>query len=126
MFHTLLGVNSYSDLLLHPKIGASWEGLALEEVIRYLGAEQEECYFWATHQRAGLDLLIIKNGKKYGFEMKYSGAPKLTKSMQIASQDLSLDSLIVIYPGDVNYLLKDNVQVIGLKNYLNNDVKDLS
>lgn len=120
IFHSLIGVNSYSDLTLHPKLGASWEGLALEEIIRHFKADQEDCYFWATHQQAELDLLIIKNGKKYGFEMKYSGAPKLTKSMHIANQDLSLESLIVVYPGDVNYPLKDNIEVVGLKNLLNN------
>ena len=121
IFHSLIGVNSYSDLLIHPKLGASWEGLALEEIIRHFKADQEECYFWATHQQAELDLLIIKNGKKYGFEMKYSGAPNLTKSMQIAQNDLSLDSMIVVYPGNVNYLLKNNIEVIGLKNLLNNE-----
>lgn len=121
IFHSLIGVNSYSDLLIHPKLGASWEGLALEEITRHFKADQEECYFWATHQQAELDLLIIKDGKKYGFEIKYSGAPKLTKSMQIAQNDLSLDSMIVVYPGDVNYLLKNDIKVIGLKNLLNNE-----
>ncbi len=119
IFHTLIGVNSYSDLLTHPKLGASWEGFALEEIIRHFKVDQEECYFWATHQQAELDLLIVRNGRKLGFEIKYSGAPKLTKSMQIAYEDLSLDKLTVVYPGDINYLLKENIQVVGLQNYLN-------
>jgi len=117
IYHALVGVNSVSQLQLFPKLGASWEGFALEEVIRYLNADQEECYFWATHQQAELDLLIVKDGKKLGFEFKYASAPKLTKSMQIAQENLKLDALTVIYPGSVNYLLKENIEVIGLKNY---------
>ena len=88
------------------------------EVIRHHRADQEECFFWATHQMAGIDLLIMKNGKRVGFDFKYSGAPKPTKSMQIATQNLKLDSLTVIYPGDVDYLLRENIQVVGLQNYL--------
>lgn len=118
LFHTLMGLNSRSDLLTHPKLGASWEGFALEEVIRHCEAEQEECYFWATQQQAELDLLIIKNGKKRGFEFKYTAAPKLSKSMHVAQQDLRLDSLTVIYPGDVNYPLQENIRVVGLRNFL--------
>lgn len=118
IYHTLLGVNTLSDLLINPKLGASWEGFALEEIIKHHGAEQEECYFWATHQKAELDLLLLKNGKRLGFEFKYTDAPKRTKSMAIAEEDLKLDSLTVIYPGDVNYHLSETVKVIGLVNYL--------
>ncbi len=111
IFHTLIGINSNSDLLVNPKLGASWEGFALEQIIFHLDAEPEECYFWGTHQQAELDLLIIKNGKKLGFEMKYSGAPKLTKSMQIAQEDLGLDALTVVYPGDIEYPLSNEILV---------------
>lgn len=111
IFHTLIGVNTHSDLLVHPKLGASWEGFALEQIIFHLDAQQEECYFWGTHQQAELDLLIIKNGKRLGFEIKYSGAPKLTKSMQIVQKDLALDSLTVVYPGDIEYALTKEIQV---------------
>lgn len=117
IFHTLIGVNTQSDLLVNPKLGASWEGFALEQIIFHLDAQQEECYFWGTHQQAELDLLIMKNGKRLGFEIKYSGAPKLTKSMQIAQQDLALDSLTVVYPGDVEYLLTKDIQVKPLASF---------
>lgn len=117
IFHTLIGVNNYSDLLVNPKLGASWEGFALEQIIFHLDAQQEECYFWGTHQQAELDLLIIKNGKKLGFEIKYSGAPKLTKSMQIAQKDLALDSLTVVYPGDIEYPLTKDIHVKPLHSF---------
>lgn len=118
ILHLFLGIHNRSDLLIHPKIGASWEGFALEEIIRFHQADPEECYFWATYQGTGIDLLIIKEGKKLGFEFKYSAAPKLTKSMQIAREQLDLDHLVVIYPGDLDYALREDIQVIGLKNYL--------
>lgn len=118
IFHSLLGIQNHSDLLLHPKLGASWEGFALEEIIRHHEADQGECYFWSTQQQAELDLLIFKEGKRLGFEFKYSTAPKLTKSMQIAYEDLKLDSLVVIYPGDINYPLKEEIEVVSLQNYL--------
>ena len=117
IFHTLIGVNTNSDLLVNPKLGASWEGFALEQVIFHLDAQQEECYFWGTHQQAELDLLIIKNGKRLGFEVKYSGAPKLTKSMQIAQEDLALDALTVIYPGDIEYTLTKDIHVKPLTSF---------
>jgi uncharacterized protein len=115
ILHTLIGVNTNSDLLVNPKLGASWEGFALEQIIFHLDAQQEECYFWGTHQQAELDLLIIKNGKRLGFEIKYSAAPKLTKSMQIAQEDLALDALTVVYPGDIEYPLTKDIHVRPLK-----------
>lgn len=118
IYHTLLGINSLQELQIHPKLGASWEGFALEAIINYYQAEQEECYFWATYQQAELDLLIKKNGKSLGFEFKYSGAPKLTKSLQIAFENLKLDCLTVIYPGDISYPLSDSIQVVGLEKYI--------
>jgi predicted AAA+ superfamily ATPase len=104
---------------MNPKLGASWEGFALEQIIAHYNAEQEECYFWATHQQAELDLLIIKDGKRMGFEIKYSAAPKLTKSMQIAYADLKLDSLTVVYPGEIDYPLTKEIQVRSLAKFQN-------
>lgn len=117
IFHALIGVNTHSDLLVNPKLGASWEGFALEQIIFHLDAQQEECYFWGTHQQAEIDLLIIKDGKRLGFEIKYSAAPKLTRSMQIAQKDLALDALTVVYPGDIEYLLTKEIQVKPLKSF---------
>src|SRR3990167_3860553 len=83
LFYSFLGFDA-ATLPMHPKLGASWEGLALEEVIRYHGAKVGQAYFWQTHGEAELDLLIFKQGKRLGFEFKYSAAPRLTKSMKIA------------------------------------------
>ncbi len=106
------------DLIRHPKLGASWEGMALEEVIRFHEVNPMECYFWSTHSHAELDLLLFLNGKRIGFEFKFSDAPKLTKSMQIAMHDLHLEQLFVIYPGNHQYLLSDKITVSGLERYL--------
>ena len=118
LLHYLLDIEELNSLNHHPKVGASWEGFAMEELIRCLHIEQEQCYFWATHQQAELDLLLFHKGKRLGFEFKYSDAPNLTKSMKIACEDLNLDQLTVIYPGTKSYPLGDKVMVMNLSNYL--------
>jgi len=118
IFHSLLNLENPSDLQIHPKLGASWEGFALEEVIRSSKARSEDCFFWATYGDAEIDLLIYQNGRFVGFEFKYADAPKMTRSMQIALQDLDLQQIYVLYPGLKDYQLSDKVQVMGLKNYL--------
>ncbi len=118
ILHTLMGITDRDALFTHPKLGASWEGFALEEILRFHNTSTEECYFWATHGGAELDLLILKDGKKLGFEFKYVDAPKLTPSMHIALADLELDSLTVIYPGKNSFALHDNIMAFGLSHYL--------
>lgn len=113
LFHSLAHIKTQQDLLTHPKIGASWEGYVIEEAIRHFQPEQE--YFWATHNRAELDLLIFKDGRKIGIECKRQDAPRLTPSMKIAMEDLKLDELRVIYPGSKAYPLADAIQVLPLE-----------
>lgn len=113
LFHTLTHIKSESDLLTHPKIGASWEGYAIEEALRHYQPNQE--YFWATHNGAELDLLLFKDGKRIGIECKRRDAPKLTASMKIAMDDLKLDELLVIYPGRKAYPLGESIRVLPLE-----------
>lgn len=114
LLHALLGIGSPGELESHPRLGASWEGFALEAVIRALGARPEECYFWATHAGAELDLLIIKGGKRLGFEFKRAEAPALTASMRIALKDLKLDRLDVVHAGRETFPLAERVRAIPL------------
>ena len=114
IFHSLLGIQTIEELESNPKLGASWEGYALEETIRSLDARPEECFFWGIHAQAELDLLVLKDGKKLGFEFKYSDAPTLSPSMKKSIEMLSLDSLTVVYPGDRKYELAENVRVSPL------------
>jgi predicted AAA+ superfamily ATPase len=118
IYHNLLGIKGEGDIRNHPKLGASWEGFALEEIIRFHGVDAESCFFWGIHNQAELDLLIIKNGKKLGFEIKYADAPKMTKSMQIALDILELDSLSLIFPGKKKIPLMDKATAIGLESFL--------
>jgi hypothetical protein len=112
ILHHLLGIRTQHDLLLHPKLGASWEGYAVEETLRAVAPD--EAYFWATHNGAELDLLLIKDGCRLGVECKRVDAPRLTASMHIALQDLALDHLVVIYPGARAYPLSERVTVAPL------------
>ena len=112
LLHALLGIGTRRDLELHPKLGASWEGYAVEEILKAL--RPDEAYFWATHNGAELDLLIFKNGRRIGVECKRADAPTMTPSMRIALQDLKLDQLVVAYPGTQRYKLAANVEVAPL------------
>jgi uncharacterized protein len=119
LLHQLLGLRTPADVLAHPKVGASWEGYAVEEAIKFV--EPDEVYFWATHQGAELDLLLFKDGKRFGVEIKRADAPTMTPSMRNALADLSLDHLSVIYPGKRRYSLNDRVSVVPLAELGNAD-----
>lgn len=112
LLHALLGITGSRDLEGHPKVGASWEGYAIEEIIKAI--RPDEAYFWATYQGAELDLLLIKNGRRIGVECKRTDAPTLTPSMRIALSDLKLHKLYVVYPGDRTYPLADDVEATPL------------
>jgi predicted AAA+ superfamily ATPase len=112
LLHALLGIGSRRDLELHPKVGASWEGYAVEEALKAL--RPDEAYFWATHQGAELDLLLFRRGRRIGVECKRMDAPKLTPSMRIAISDLKLDRLVVVYPGTKRYAPAADVEVVPL------------
>ena len=110
MLHALLGVPSLAALTGHPKVGASFEGFAIEQLCAALGV-RDPC-FWATHAGAELDLLLTRNGKRYGFEIKFTEAPRTTRSMRVAISDLGLERLFVVYPGQEAYGLDSRIEVL--------------
>lgn len=114
LLHELLGIHASRTLDAHPKLGASWEGFALENVIRVLRLRQEQCFFWATHADAELDLLVLALGRRVGFELKRTDAPRITRSMRVAITDLGLDHLFVVTPGDACFPLDDKVTAAGI------------
>ena len=113
IFHALLGLRDPGQVQTHPRLGLSWEGFALDQVIQMAGAEQDAC-FYKTHGGAELDLLLIRGGKRYGFEFKYADAPRITKSMRVVIEDLGLERLFVIYPGENAYPLAEIIEVLPL------------
>jgi uncharacterized protein len=115
LLHTLLGIRTEQDLLLHPRSGASWEGFAIEEVIK--AAAPDEAYFWGTHSGVELDLLLLKDGKRIGVECKRMDAPRLTPSMHTVIQDLEVSKLVVVYPGAKPYPLAENIQALPLASF---------
>lgn len=114
ILHTLLGIQTQDDLVNHPKSGASWEGFVIKEIIHLLGASHEECYFWATHSGAELDLLVIRGSRRLGFEIKLTTAPRLTPSMHSAMVSLKLDRLTVVHAGEHAFPLSDRVDAVPL------------
>ena len=111
----LVGIQDDEQLHTYAKLGAFWEGLALEEVIRSFGASKEECYFWATQAGAELDLVLMKDGKRLGFEFKYTDAPRATKSIHIAYNDLKLTMLRYFTQERTYFRLQSIVLHLGLK-----------
>jgi hypothetical protein len=114
LLHSLLGIEGKDALIGHPKIGVSWEGFALECVLRSINKSTRETYFWATHAGAELDLFWQHGGKNWGVEFKYSDAPGITASIKIALNDLSLERLWVIYPGNKLYNLGNTIHVLPI------------
>jgi hypothetical protein len=113
LLHALLGVPSFRFLEGHPKLGASWEGFVIEELLQLVG--ERRAYFWATQSGAELDLLLLLDGARAGVEVKYADAPGITKSMRIALDDLGLQQLFVVYPGRDAYDLDKRVTVLPLQ-----------
>ncbi|MBI5651825.1 MAG: ATP-binding protein [Chloroflexi bacterium] len=113
LLHHLLGIRSPVELQTHPKVGASWEGYAIEEIFKSIAPD--EAYFWATHNGAELDLILLTHGKKFGVECKRVDAPRLTSSMRTALDDLQLDQIAVIYPGDRRYPISERITAVPLE-----------
>ena len=107
LYHHMIGVGTMAALQTHPRIGASWEGFILEKVIAE--SSPDEAYFWATHNGAELDLLLLNGGRRVGVEIKRVDAPRRTRSMVVALNDLRLDALYVVYPGEVPYAIDDRI-----------------
>jgi len=118
LLHSLLDVASMADLVNHPKVGASWEGFALQQVTLRLGAEPEQCFFWATHAGAELDLLVVHGRRRLGFEFKRTSTPRRQRSMHVAMSDLGLDRLDVIYPGEETFAMGEKMRAVGLSRLL--------
>jgi uncharacterized protein len=117
LLQALLGIANQRDLEHHPKVGASWEGYAVEEVLKAL--QPDEAYYWATYSGAEIDLVLFKRGRRIGVECKRADAPTLTPSMRIAMADLKLDELLVVYPGDKRYTLAAKIDAVPLAQLVN-------
>jgi predicted AAA+ superfamily ATPase len=113
LLHGLLNIQDLNDLFGHPKVGASWEGYVIEQILQII--RPAEAYFWATHSGAELDLLLFHKGKRYGMEIKFSEAPVITRSMQTALHDLDLTHLWVVYPGTHAYQVERRISVLPLQ-----------
>jgi predicted AAA+ superfamily ATPase len=112
LLHAFLGIDSLSALRSHPRYGASWEGFALEQVLIFFG--EKDAYFWSTQRGAELDLLLLRNRRRIGFEFKCTDAPSMTRSIHVALEDLKPEALYVVYPGERRYRLHEKVEALPL------------
>jgi len=112
LLHFLMDIRTVAQLATHSRVGASWEGFALEQVLRI--AKPQQAYFWATHQGAELDLLMLQGERRIGVEFKYTDVPRVTRSMRIAIDDLKLAALYVVYPGEHRFALGERIEAVPL------------
>jgi hypothetical protein len=115
LLHSILDLKTKRDLEAHPKLGASWEGFLLESIVRQLGLRREQCYFWATHGGAELDLLVIEGRYRYGFEFKRTTSPQITRSMHSALSDLRLTRLDIVHAGKDTFPLAKRVRAVAAR-----------
>ena len=118
ILHTLLNQRTRHDLEGHPKVGASWEGFAVEQIINRIQARPEECYFWSTYSGAELDLLVVRGRRRIGFEIKRTVSPKITPSMRQALKDLRLQRIEVIHAGEDTFPLEAKIRAVSLSRIL--------
>lgn len=118
LLHALLGVETRQDLRAHPKVGASWEGFALEQVVRQLKARPEECHFWSVHGGPELDLIVVRGRQRRGYEFKRTDAPRVTRSMWTAKQLLRLDGLDIVHVGRDTYPMADGIRAVAGRHIL--------
>ena len=120
LLHQLLGLGSERDLMTHPKLGASWEGYVIEEVLH--AVRPDEAFFWATHQGAEIDLVLRVNGKILGVECKRTDAPRMTPSIRIALEDLKLEAIAVVYPGRKRFSIAPGVEAVPLSDVVKGEL----
>jgi len=113
ILHALLNLRTHLDVESHPKLGASWEGLIIDQLTRWLGADPRECFFWSTHAGAEIDLLVVRGKQRLAFEIKRTSSPAVTPSMRHALDDLELDRLDVIHGGDQTFPLTDRIRAVA-------------
>jgi predicted AAA+ superfamily ATPase len=113
LLHQLLGLYSMKSLYSHPKVGASWEGFVIEQML--MMEPYDEVFFWATHQGAEIDLILRRGDGLYGVECKRADTPRLTPSIRIALDDLKLKHVFVIYPGIQRFPLASQVEAVPLQ-----------
>jgi predicted AAA+ superfamily ATPase len=118
VLHALLNLRTMSDLEAHPKVGASWEGFVIEQLVRRLGVRFEECFFWATHAGAELDLMVMTGRKRLGFEIKRTSSPRMSASTRSALSDLKLSRLDIIHAGEMTFSIAKNVRAVSLTRML--------
>ncbi len=118
LLHSILRLTSMSELDLHPKIGASWEGFVIHQIIDHMNILPSESFFWATHSGAELDLLLVRGKRRWGFEIKRTSSPTITPSMRTALTDLKLQRLFVVHAGRESFDMANNVRAIAFRHLL--------
>ena len=112
LLHALLGIRNDAELFSHPRVGPSWEGFVIEQILSALDPVQ--AWFWAAHGGGELDLLVLHRGRRIGFEVKFSEAPRVTAQLRNVTATLGLDHLFVVCPTNSTYPADRNITVLAV------------
>ncbi len=112
LLHQLLGIGTHKELLNHPKVGASWEGFVIEQLL--MAEPHDEAFFWSTHQGAEIDLILRRGGKLLGVECKRTDTPRTTQSVRIAMEDIGLSRVAILYPGTKRFTIAEKVEAVPI------------
>lgn len=115
LVHALMQIYDYDQLLAHPILGASWEGYALEQVVRHLGLTEDQLFTWNVQSGAEMDLVILSRGKLFGVEFKNAEAPRTTRSFTLAFNELDLVAAVIVHPGPKTYELAEGRWAVSIQ-----------
>ncbi len=119
LLHHLLEIRNEEALLSHPKVGASWEGFVIEQLIARLGVDRDECWYWGVHSGAELDLLVVRGGRRIGFEIKRTSSPSVTPSVRSALEALSPERIDIVHAGTETYPMAPKVRAVAMNRIMN-------
>ena len=114
LVHALLDIETSDQLLGHPVVGASWEGIAIEALIEAAGPHAQYS-FYRTAAGSEIDLVIERGGEvAFAIEIKRSNAPKVEQGFFIGANDIGAARKLVITPGGERYPIRDGAEVMPL------------
>jgi uncharacterized protein len=117
LLHTLLKIKDINTLLGFVGVGDSWESFVVESVLSVLPQDVIP-YYYRTSAGAEIDLLLDYGNKKIAIEIKKSLAPKVSKGFYIATEDLQADERYIVYMGDEDYALSDQLKVLSVRSII--------
>ena len=113
--HTLLRLDDAEDVLGHPIAGASWEGFAVETLLR-AAPERTRASFYRTATGVEIDLVLELPGNRiWAVEIKRGLAPAVSRGFRVALADVNPQRAFLVHGGEDRYPKGEGMEAIGLR-----------